>query len=69
MGNSEAAAKEFCGTIREKYNSDFFEQHNLPVIEVETTCMQLDDFLEMKHADYTKCIVIFVSSYGVGQGT
>jgi sulfite reductase alpha subunit-like flavoprotein len=29
--------------------------------------MQLDDFLELKHAAFTKCLVIFVSSYGVGQ--
>jgi sulfite reductase alpha subunit-like flavoprotein len=67
-GNAEGAAKEFCETIQAKYTPDFFKQQNLPPIEVKTTCIQLDDFLEMNHADYTKCLVIFVSSYGMGQG-
>ncbi len=34
---------------------------------METTCIQLDDLLEVCHAAYTKALVIFVSSYGVGQ--
>ncbi|CAJ1952244.1 unnamed protein product [Cylindrotheca closterium] len=67
MGNSEGAAREFCNLIKSTYNDDFFAKHKLPSLEVETTCIQLDDFLEVKHADYTKCLVIFVSSYGVGQ--
>lgn len=69
MGNSEGAAKEFCGLIQSTYNDDFFQKHNLPIFKVEMECIQLDDFLEVKHADYTKCLVIFVSSYGVGGGT
>lgn len=68
MGNSEGAAKEFCKLIQSTYNDQFFTKHKLPSLQVETTCIQLDDFLEVKHADYTKCLVIFVSSYGVGQG-
>ena len=36
-------------------------------VKVETTCMQLDDFLDYRHAAFTKTVVIFVSSYGVGQ--
>jgi sulfite reductase alpha subunit-like flavoprotein len=67
MGNSEQAAKDFCQELETKYSPDYFEQQNLPVIQVETTCIQLDDFLEMHHANFTKCLVIFVSSYGVGQ--
>jgi sulfite reductase alpha subunit-like flavoprotein len=67
MGNSEQAAKDFCKELETKYTPDFFAEQNLPPIQVETTCIQLDDFLEMNHANYTKCLVIFVSSYGVGQ--
>ena len=66
-GNSEGAALEFCEKIKSTYSLDFFKQQKLDPIQVKTTCIQLDDFLEMKHADYTKCLVIFVSSYGVGQ--
>jgi hypothetical protein len=68
MGNSDGAAEEFCNSIKSTYNDEFFNRHKLPSFEVETTCIQLDDFLEVKHANYTKCLVIFVSSYGVGQG-
>jgi sulfite reductase alpha subunit-like flavoprotein len=68
MGNSEGAAKEFCRTVQEMFTPDFFQQQKLPPIEVKTTCIQLDDFLELNHANFTKCLVIFVSSYGVGQG-
>lgn len=67
MGNSEQAAKDFCEEVKKKYTADYFEQEQLPTIQVETKCMQLDDFLEIYHANYTKCLVIFVSSYGVGQ--
>mmetsp|Transcript_55299 Transcript_55299/g.134314 ORF Transcript_55299/g.134314 Transcript_55299/m.134314 type:complete len:248 (-) Transcript_55299:309-1052(-) len=55
MGNSEAAAKDFCTKAKSKLDG------------VETICTQLDDFLDVHHAEFTKCIVIFVSSYGVGQ--
>lgn len=68
MGNSEGAAKDFCNLIKSNYNDEYFNQHKLPSLEAETTCMQLDDFLEIEHSNYTKCLVIFVSSYGVGQG-
>ena len=67
MGNSEQAAENFCKQLQTRYTTTFFEEHNLQPIEVTTTCIQLDDFLELRHAEYTKCIVIFVSSYGVGQ--
>jgi MioC protein len=67
MGNSEQAAQEFCKLAVEKWTPKFFEKQGLEPITVEPTHMQLDDFLELKHANYTKLIVIFVSSYGVGQ--
>jgi sulfite reductase alpha subunit-like flavoprotein len=66
-GNSEQAAEDFCRQIPEKFTPEFFKQHNLPHVQVETTCIQLDDFLELRNAEFTKCLVIFVSSYGVGQ--
>lgn len=67
MGNSEQAAKDFCRQVKTKYTPEFFKSNGLSPIEVKTTCMQLDDFLEIDHANFTKCLVIFVSSYGVGQ--
>ncbi|KAG7370342.1 flavodoxin [Nitzschia inconspicua] len=83
-GNSEQAAEDFCRQLQQKYkitvdnddinNNDnnntpsFWKQHNLPECNVTTTCIQLDDFLELKQAQFDgRCIVIFVSSYGVGQ--
>ncbi|KAL3924487.1 MAG: hypothetical protein SGILL_001012 [Bacillariaceae sp.] len=66
-GNSEQAAEDFCRQISQVYTTAFFQKHNLPAVEVETTCIQLDDFMELRNAEYTKCMVIFVSSYGVGQ--
>lgn len=67
MGNSEQAAHDFCSKLSTTFTPDFFQSHGLPVIDVQPTCIQLDDFLEVRHAAFTKCIVIFVSSYGVGQ--
>lgn len=67
MGNSEQAAKDFCKKLPTKFTPEFFEEQGLSPVQVETTCIQLDDFLEIKHCAFTKVIVIFVSSYGVGQ--
>ena len=66
-GNSEQAAQDFCSKLCKTFTPDFFQSQGLPVLDVKPTCIQLDDFLEVKHAAFTKCIVIFVSSYGVGQ--
>jgi len=69
-GNSEQAAKDFCQQIETKFTPSYFKGLDLdldPTVKVETTCMQLDDFLEYQHAAFTKTMVIFVSSYGVGQ--
>ena len=72
MGNSEQHAKEFCKQAQEIWTPDFFLRHGLPAalpstLSIDCICMQLDDFLELHHAAFTKVIVIFVSSYGVGQ--
>ena len=66
-GNSEQAAEDFCQVMKEKYTPSYFRHLNLLPITVQPTCLQLDDFLDYQHAAYTKNIVIFVSSYGVGQ--
>ena len=66
-GNSEQAAKDFCQQIETKFTPSYFKDLHLDPVKVETTCMQLDDFLEYQHAAFTKTMVIFVSSYGVGQ--
>ena len=66
-GNSEQAAEDFCQVMKEKYTPSYFRNLNLRPITVQPTCLQLDDFLDYQHAAYTKNIVIFVSSYGVGQ--
>jgi len=66
-GNSEQAAEDFCKELKEKFTSSYFRQQDLTPVKVETTCMQLDDFLDYQHAAFTKTLVIFVSSYGVGQ--
>ena len=66
-GNSEQAAEDFCKTVKEKFTPSFFSQHNLTPVNVQPTCIQLDDFLDYRHAEFTRTIVIFVSSYGVGQ--
>jgi sulfite reductase alpha subunit-like flavoprotein len=77
-GNSEQAAEDFCRQLQDKFNTnnddDFWQQqHSLQPpphqnAMVTTTCMQLDDFLEVKQAKFDgHCMIIFVSSYGVGQ--
>jgi sulfite reductase alpha subunit-like flavoprotein len=66
-GNSEQAAKDFCHQLNVRYTPDFFRTNNLSPVQVRAKCLQLDDFLEVHHAAYTKALVIFVSSYGVGQ--
>jgi len=66
-GNSEQAAKDFSEQVEKKFSPSYFKDLDLDPVKVETTCIQLDDFLEYRHAAFTKTIVIFVSSYGVGQ--
>jgi sulfite reductase alpha subunit-like flavoprotein len=57
-GNSEQAAKEFCESLKKR---------NKITTQVQPKHMQLDDFLELEYAKWTRLVVIFVSSYGVGQ--
>lgn len=66
-GNSEQAAEDFSKQIVEKFTPAYFKDLGLTPVKVETTCLQLDDFLDYRHAAFTKTMVIFVSSYGVGQ--
>lgn len=66
-GNSEQAAKDFCEQIEEKFTPSYFESLKVDPVKVKTNCMQLDDFLEYEHSAFTKTMIIFVSSYGVGQ--
>ena len=66
-GNSEQTAEDFSKQMEEKFTPSYFKDLGLEPVEVETTCIQLDDFLGCKHAAFTKTMVIFVSSYGLGQ--
>lgn len=68
-GNSEAAAKELCSKISDKLSPMLLKEltGTKDTITVEGSHMQLDDFLELERAAWTRLIVIVVSSYGVGQ--
>jgi len=66
-GNSLQAAEDFCKKIETKFIPQYFKDLELDPVTVEPTCLSLDDFLEYRHAAFTKTMVIFVSSYGVGQ--
>eukprot|EP00536_Pseudo-nitzschia_multiseries_P003226 jgi/Psemu1/185310/e_gw1.48.124.1 len=66
-GNSEQAAEDFSKQIEDKFSPSYFKELGLDPVKVVTTCIQLDDFLDYKHAAFTKTMVVFVSSYGVGQ--
>lgn len=66
-GNSEQAAKDFCTELEEKFTPKYFEDMGLSPVKITTNCLQLDDFLEYEHSAFTKTMIVFVSSYGVGQ--
>ena len=59
-GNSEQAAKDFCEQIEEKFTPSYFESLKVDPVKVETSCMQLDDFLEYEHSSFTKTMIIFI---------
>jgi sulfite reductase alpha subunit-like flavoprotein len=67
-GNSEKAAKDFCELIETKLSPSSIQKltGSKDSVTVQPTHMQLDDFLEIDHAKWTRLVVIFVSSYGVG---
>ena len=58
-GNSEAAAHEICSAIPTRLS--------LASSRLTSRVMQLDDFLEVEEAGWTRLVVIVCSSYGVGQ--
>jgi len=70
-GNSEQAAIDICNKIPEQLSnsklSAFAGGKELPPINLTARHMQLDDFLEVERAKWTRLIVIVTSSYGVGQ--
>jgi sulfite reductase alpha subunit-like flavoprotein len=62
-GNSNTTA----ATTSNGVSTETFEEMlQAPLEEMEAVAMQLDDFLELEHAPWTRLIVIFVSSYGIG---
>ncbi|CAB9525272.1 P450 reductase [Seminavis robusta] len=69
-GNSEEYAKTFADELPDKLSPAAIQKltGNSDVeITLQPKTMQLDDFLEIQKADWTRLVVIFVSSYGVGQ--
>lgn len=78
-GNSEQAAKDLCEQCATKLTPEIIQKftrennknkHDISkdemLIHVEPVHMQLDDFLELERAAWTRLVVIVVSSYGVG---
>eukprot|EP00540_Astrosyne_radiata_P020493 CAMPEP_0116826380 /NCGR_PEP_ID=MMETSP0418-20121206/2497_1 /TAXON_ID=1158023 /ORGANISM="Astrosyne radiata, Strain 13vi08-1A" /LENGTH=333 /DNA_ID=CAMNT_0004455009 /DNA_START=149 /DNA_END=1150 /DNA_ORIENTATION=- len=68
-GNSEEAAKNLCELIPEKLSSQNIQRLTgcKDTITLSARSLQLDDFLEIERACWTRLIVIVLSSYGVGQ--
>lgn len=68
-GNSEQAAIELCDQVATRLSPEIIQKitGTKDEINVVATHMQLDDFLEMERAKWTRLMVIIVSSYGVGQ--
>lgn len=68
-GNSEEAAMTFAMELTEKLSPSELQKMtgSKEQITLKPACMQMDDFLELKKADWTRLVIIFVSSYGVGQ--
>ncbi|EED87489.1 hypothetical protein THAPSDRAFT_264925, partial [Thalassiosira pseudonana CCMP1335] len=58
-GNSEAAAEEITSSLSSQLSK-------LP-FKVTPKLLTLDDFLELRHGEWTRVVVIVCSSYGVGQ--
>eukprot|EP00977_Amphora_coffeiformis_P008542 scaffold1933_cov165-Amphora_coffeaeformis.AAC.10 len=80
-GNSEQAAKDFCAQVPTKLSPQAIQQimrsnnnnnnsNNKAEERITVTTvgpMQMDDFLELHAAPWTRITVLFTSSYGVGQ--
>jgi sulfite reductase alpha subunit-like flavoprotein len=67
-GNSEQAAKDLCSQVESRLGPEIIKKLTgcKDSITVVPTHMQLDDFLEIDRAKWTRLIIIIVSSYGVG---
>jgi sulfite reductase alpha subunit-like flavoprotein len=68
-GNSEEYARTFAKELPDQLSPRNIQQltGTKDEINLEIQVMQLDDFLELEKANWTRVIIIFVSSYGVGQ--
>ena len=68
-GNSEQAAKDLSEQVKVRLSPATIQKltGTNDKITVVPSHMQLDDFLELERAKWTRLIVIVVSSYGVGQ--
>ena len=68
-GNSEQAAKDVCAQMPTKLSPAQLSQLTAckDHITLQPVAMQLDDFLEIERCQWTRLVVICVSSYGVGQ--
>lgn len=70
-GNSEQLALDLCSQVPTQLGPSQIQQltgtKKTDIITVVPKCMQLDDFLELDRAEWTRLVVIITSSYGVGQ--
>lgn len=71
-GNSEQAAKDVCNQMTERLRpSELIRltgcNETICNVQIEPLHIQLDDFIELRHCQWTRIFVIVVSSYGVGQ--
>ena len=68
-GNSEEAAVAFAEELPAQLSPEKLRKltGTKDHITRQPVHLQLDDFLEIHKADWTRLVVIFVSSYGVGQ--
>lgn len=68
-GNSEQVAKDLCLQVSKQLSSNQIQKYTgtKENIVAVPKCMQLDDFLELDKAQWTRLMVIVTSSYGVGQ--
>lgn len=66
-GNSEQAAQDIASQLPSQVNALLQQQSSKSKVSITTECLQLDDFLELHHGQWTPFVIIVTSSYGVGQ--
>lgn len=73
MGGTEDQAEAFCNELKEILTPSKLQEltgcknnNNTSNITIEPTRIDLDDFLEDRKAAWTRIVIIFVSSYGIG---